>query len=805
MERLAVAKKLSGAVLGAALALVLLGRPTLAAEDPWPKRFDHPQGTVVMYQPQLEDHKGDLLLGRAAVSVKKKEWKEPVFGAIWLHGRVVTDRDTRMATIDGVKVTDARFPGAQPEQLEKLKAFLNDQFEGSSFPISLDRLVAAMEVLDKAQAADQGLKNDPPRIIFAAHPAVLVPLDGDPKLLPVPKSPLMRVANTPFFMLYDPAAKTYYLKGGEAWLAASDFKGPWKDVGQVPSAIKTLEAQAPKPTPGQAAPKKVESQAGKIPAIIVSTEPAELLATDGEPQYTPVKDTNLLFISNTESTIFMDTTTQDYYALISGRWFKTRSLQEGHWAYVAPNGLPADFAKIPESSAKGFVLVSVAGTPQAKEAVLDNSIPQTAVIDRKKATTKVEYAGGAKFEKIPDTNLEYAVNSGKSVFKEGTKYYALDQGVWYEADSANGPWRASAKPPQEVDKIPPSNPNYNARYVKVYEATNDTVTTGYTQGYTGSYVDNGTVVYGTGYNYSGYAAPDAYVPPPAPATYGYAAAYDPYAGSWGQQAPYYDPASWIVPGLMGFGLGMLTGYAIWGDHGYYGGGGWWGPGGYNNININNIHNNINWHPDRHWDHGRPIINPVTDHRNNLYNRPGAHGGGVQWKRPGTETRPGAHGGGVQHPVTQKAAAAARPQAGTKPATAAKPTPSQLQAKAAGGKNNVLADKSGNVYRRDQQGNWQQRQGNQWSKPMAEARQKARPSTRPEVSRPPTRPEPPRPATRPSMETAQLNRDYQARQRGETRTQNFQRYQSFSRPSGPAAGAGGFRRAGGRVGGGGRHR
>ena len=156
---------------------------------------------------------------------------------------------------------------------------------------------------------------------------------------------------------------------------------------------------------------------------------------------------------------------------------------------------------------KGFVLVNVAGTPQAKEAVLDNSIPQTATIDRKKATTEVKYAGEPKFEKIADTDLEYAVNTGKSVFQEGTKYYAVDQGVWYEADSPNGPWQVSVNPPGEVDKIPPSNPNYNAKYVKVYDSTDDTVTVGYTPGYTGSYVDNGTVVYGTGYDYPGYSSP----------------------------------------------------------------------------------------------------------------------------------------------------------------------------------------------------------------------------------------------------------------------------------------------------------
>jgi hypothetical protein len=166
-------------------------------------------------------------------------------------------------------------------------------------------------------------------------------------------------------------------------LAATDLKGPWKDLEQVPEAIKTLEAAIQKAAPGKGAPKKVEARAGKMPEVIVSTVPTELLATDGEPRYTPIKDTNLLFVSNTENNIFMDTATQDYYALISGRWFKTRSLAEGPWSYLAPDQLPADFAKIPENSLKGVVLVNVAGTPQAKEAVLDNSIPQTAIIARK--------------------------------------------------------------------------------------------------------------------------------------------------------------------------------------------------------------------------------------------------------------------------------------------------------------------------------------------------------------------------------------------------------------------------------------
>jgi len=37
---------------------------------------------------------------------------------------------------------------------------------------------------------------------------------------------------------------------------------------------------------------------------------------------------------------------------------------------------------------KGFVLVSVAGTQQAREAVMDTYIPQTAAIDRRKPPSR---------------------------------------------------------------------------------------------------------------------------------------------------------------------------------------------------------------------------------------------------------------------------------------------------------------------------------------------------------------------------------------------------------------------------------
>ncbi len=227
------------------------------------------------------------------------------------------------------------------------------------------------------------------------------------------------------------------------------------------------------------------------------------------------------------------------------------------------------------------------------------------------------------------------------------------------------------------------------------------------------------MVYGTGYDYPAYATADTYIPPPAPPTYGYSAAYDPYASSWGYQSSYYNPTSWLGPGLVGAGAGMLAGYAIWGNHNNYGGG-YWGPGGYNNVNIDNSHNNV--------------INPRPGQRPpGWQERPGGAPGRPSTLQPtgricitGRETTiawplapaeptampvsglaPGRPGQGPgERPGTQPArpGQAAKPKPETRPVQAAKPA--QPKVRPAGGPNNVLADKNGNVYKRDNQGNMQ---------------------------------------------------------------------------------------------------
>src|SRR5882724_460504 len=95
----------------------------------------------------------------------------------------------------------------------------------------------------------------------------------------------------------------------------------------------------------------------------------------------------------------MNVADQEDYVLVSGRWFRSRSF-DGPWEYVAPTALPAEFAKIPESHPKGTALVSVAGTPQAREAVIANTIPQTATVKRSEATLEPMYDGEPQFKPI---------------------------------------------------------------------------------------------------------------------------------------------------------------------------------------------------------------------------------------------------------------------------------------------------------------------------------------------------------------------------------------------------------------------
>ncbi len=231
-------------------------------------------------------------------------------------------------------------------------------------------------------------------------------------------------------------------------------------------------------------------------------------------------------------------------------------------------------AAIPFNHPKGTALTSVSGTPQAKEAVISSSIPQTATVKRSEAQMpRPQYDGEPKLQPIEGTSLRYAANTATPVIQVAPdSYYAVVNGVWFSAGSPTGPWAVATAVPPAIYTIPPSSPLYYVTYVKLYGATPEVVYVGYTPGYYGTYVaPDGTVVYGTGYVYPPWVG-SVWIGPPY--TYGFGAGY-----AWGAAS--------------GFALGFAAGafcHPWWGPAGWGWGWGWGGNDVHVNVNETNIYN-----------------------------------------------------------------------------------------------------------------------------------------------------------------------------------------------------------------------
>jgi uncharacterized membrane protein YgcG len=393
-------------------------------------------------------------------------------------------------------------------------------------------------------------------------PALLVLVDGPPTLRAVEGSSLQRVVNSWALILVDQKSGKHYLRAVGQWFEASTLDGPWAVVARPPAGVDAAMQTVAKSQrvnllddPG---PEVKEAAArGVPPAVYVSTVPAELIQTRGRPNYEPIEGTDLLHVENSAANIVLDPADQRHYILLSGRWFRSASLDKGPWEYVPHDKLPAAFARIPEAHPRGAVLASVAGTPQAKEALIDNSIPQTAEVNRATTRYQATYEGAPKFMPIEGTSLQYAVNSPVPVIQVDAKtYYSLKDGVWFAASAPLGPWAVATTVPAAIYTIPPSSPLHYVTYVHVYGGTAQTAYVGYTPGYYGTVVaPSNVVVYGTGYVYPPVYVGSYWYPPPP--TYGYGAGF-----GWGS--------------VTGFAFGLTTA-AIWG--------GAWGCCGYDDIDI----------------------------------------------------------------------------------------------------------------------------------------------------------------------------------------------------------------------------
>ena len=577
--------------MAAALFVVIpfVAAPTRAAdkvEAAWPQELKKDGTKLVFYQPQWDSLEKDVLSGRSALGVTAPGRSTPVFGAAWIEADVSIDREAGTVEATAVRVTRVHLPDSTPAEEDQLFERARKVAKDLDVRTSLQMLSRGLEATRHEREQAGNLNMTAPRILFQTTPAFLVVLDGDPKSVKVKGTQLERIVNTPSFLVRDTDRKKFYLQGSGRWYEAKAVKGPWKSIDSPPDDVESLyksgaeSAQKGAGEEGEDLAKaEKEAKKGPVPEVIVATEPTELIVTDGPPKFNPIAGGDLLYLSNTASDVLMDVSSQQYYVLLSGRWFRAETMK-GPWQYVRADNLPDSFAKIPSGSAKGDVLASVAGTPEAEEAVEDAQVPQTAAVKRDEAHLEVEYDGEPQFKNINGTGVAYALNTTTQVLKIDRRYYAVDQGVWFVSDSPNGPWELCDDVPAEVQEIPPDSPAYNTKYVYVYDSNPETVYYGYMPGYLGAYPYHGTVVWGTGYYYPGWWGSAYY---PYPWTWGFSAHYSygwgwsfGFGFGWGWGYPYYGYPYY------GFGYPVYAGYyPYWGYPGYvWGYPGWWGPYGH---------------------------------------------------------------------------------------------------------------------------------------------------------------------------------------------------------------------------------
>jgi len=665
--------------------------------------------------------------------------------------------------------------------------------------IALDRLESELAVQQQvAKGSAQPLRNTPPRVLFSTQPALLVLIDGAPVLRPAGNG-LRRVINTRPLLLEDQGR--FYLHVFDGWMQAAALTGPWSVATAPPAALAAVmqsavadnqvdlldaaSADSTAPAPSLAD--------GPAPAVYLSTEPAELIVTDGAPDYVPIDGTQLLYVDNTTGRLFKSIADNDTYVLISGRWYRAPSTQ-GPWTYVPGRSLPADFARIPDSSTMENVKASVPGTRQAQEAAIANAIPQTATVERTGTTMDPAPTidGDPQYRVIEGTPLRYVLNASTPIIETGSSaFYAVQNGVWFGASAPTGPWVVAAAVPAEIYAIPPSSPLYYVTFVQVYGATPEVVYVGYTPGYYGTVLDpDGVVVYGTGYEYSPWIGADWFG---FPCTYGFGAGvrWTPWTG-WGFGFGF--GWSW------GRGIGMAWGGWGWGAHPWWGPSAWWwaprfhdyartgpwrGRGGWGGTTADvyarwDRARVVNRAPLRAevWTGGLggnrvgvaynshtslPGIRQRAPMQSILTNtRPELERGQFGGRAGGVEAAPGRRGDAVaQRPVPVSRAPASRPEVApasrpqtaptSRPETAPAPRPGVARARSSmiapasraapvSTAGDLYAGPKGEVYRRSPAGGWEQHGGITW------------------------RPAAPAPA---------LDREFQARSLGEARSQGFQ--------------------------------
>lgn len=545
MHRLAILL-FAAIVFAASLAFALKDEAVEESVDQlgWPRLIEGDDMDLIVYQPQVDKWANHRVIDLSfAMEIKADGAEHAHFGSVEVKARTAVDFSDRTVVITKAKLTDINFPHAEKKQQDKYKKFVRKILAGRTWNTSLDRVLATVA---RTETAPREVKVStlPPPIYYAEEDTLLLQFLGSPTFKPIPGTKLEYAVNTNWDVIRTGGgAQAFLLVEGGWYSTANVSRGPWSPVKELPAEFQLLPKDENWAVVREHVPGKQHEAA---PRIYTALRPSELILVDGERELKKIEGTNLSYVTNTDEDLFWHATEKLWYYLVAGRWFSTPDLKNLA-AWTTSNRLPKDFSKIPGDHEMADVRASVIGTPEAEEAVIQSMIPRKASVQRGGAELAVVYEGKPEFEEIKETGgVSFAVNTQSDVFQFNGTFYCCDNGIWFVAADAEGPWEMCDKVPAEIYSIPGEHGKHHCTYVQVYESNEDEIVYGYTGGYYGNYYYRGRIWFGYGHWWGfkhGLAWHHRYAwrHRPAHYAYGMGARYNPYRGGYVRGAITYGP------------------------------------------------------------------------------------------------------------------------------------------------------------------------------------------------------------------------------------------------------------------------
>ena len=522
----------------AVLAILWCGSTHASANET--QSFVYPQermyGThkAILYAPQIEAWPDFARFeGVMALQFYPDGGDRRLLATVAISGKTEVDLAERLVYVTDVAIDKVSFSAQNTQAYETA---LREGVRKGRLEVPLDLFLLSLDDSIMDRPPPEGFSKQPPDIVVSTTPAIVLFINGEPVLTDLPDTGLKLVVNANWPLVTDAKSSVYYLLDREVWLTAHKLAGPWSATSKLPNGLTHLAKDGEHAMIAGAVP---APQTTQLPSSVNYREkPTDLVVIQGEPQLEEIPETGgLSYVKNSDSALLKFDGT--WYYLTAGRWFSTADPFKGPWNFV--ESLPGAFAAIPADHEIAYVRAAVRGTLEAKVASLESLLPKrkTVTMDAKPAI-EVSYAGEPQFQRIENTAVSRAVNTGYDVILFGSTYYLCYAGVWYSAVTPTGPWIVATNVPAEIFAIPPSSPSYQVTQVTVVESTPTTVVYEQTPAYSSSvYVVYGVPWYGTGYYYHPYIYGYYYYP--YPIAYGHGNYYNPVTGGYGSRSVWVGP------------------------------------------------------------------------------------------------------------------------------------------------------------------------------------------------------------------------------------------------------------------------